>query len=76
MHQLNIIFQLSRLNLKIDLINEKVEVYVKDRLSDLFGIFVTGIDISAIEVDKDNQAYLELKRITKDITRAKLKLNF
>ncbi len=27
---------------KIDLINEKVELYVKDRLSDLFGIFVTG----------------------------------
>ena len=57
---------------KIDLINEKVELYVKDRLSDLFGIFVTGIDISAIEVDKDNQAYLELKRITKDITASKV----
>lgn len=57
---------------KIDLINEKVELYVKDRLSDLFGIFVTGIDISAIEVDKNNEAYLELKRITKDITTSKV----
>jgi len=57
---------------KIDIINEKVEIYVKDRLSDLFGIFVTGIDISAIEVDKDNQAYLELKRITKDIAASKV----
>ncbi|MDP2425525.1 MAG: SPFH domain-containing protein [Candidatus Izemoplasmatales bacterium] len=57
---------------KIDLISEKVEIYVKDRLSDLFGIFVTGFDISAIEVDKDNQAYLELKRVTKEITAKKV----
>jgi membrane protease subunit (stomatin/prohibitin family) len=57
---------------KIDLISEKAELYIKDRISDLFGIFVTGIDISAIEVDKDNQAYLELKRITKDITASKV----
>ncbi len=53
---------------KIDLINEKIELQVKERLEELFGVFVTGIDINAIEVDKDNQAYLELKRITKDIT--------
>ncbi len=57
---------------KIDIINDKVELYVKDRLSDLFGIFVTGIDISAIELDKDSEAYLELKRITKDITANKV----
>ncbi|MBU1143459.1 MAG: SPFH domain-containing protein [Firmicutes bacterium] len=56
---------------KIDLINEKVELYVKDRLSDLFGISITGIDISSIEVDKENESYTELKRITKDITTNK-----
>jgi membrane protease subunit (stomatin/prohibitin family) len=56
---------------KIDLINEKVELYVKDRLSDLFGISITGIDISSIEVDKENESYTELKRITKDITMNK-----
>lgn len=56
---------------KIDLINEKVELYVKDRLLDLFGISVKGIDISAIEVDKENEAYIELKRVTKDITASK-----
>lgn len=57
---------------KIDQISEKSELFIKDRLSDLFGISVTGIDISAIEVDKDNQAYLELKKITKDITASKI----
>ncbi|MGD9761562.1 MAG: SPFH domain-containing protein [Candidatus Izemoplasmatales bacterium] len=56
---------------KIDLINEKVELYVKDRLLDLFGISVTGIDINAIEVDKNNESYIELKRVTKDITTIK-----
>lgn len=56
---------------KIDFINEKVELYVKDRFLDLFGISVTGIDISAIEVDKDNESYIELKRVTKDISTIK-----
>lgn len=56
---------------KIDLINEKVELYVRDRLSDLFGISITGIDISSIEVDKENESYIELKRVTKDITTIK-----
>ena len=56
---------------KIDLINEEVELYLRDRLSDLFGISVTGIDINAIEVDKENDAYIELKRVTKDITTSK-----
>lgn len=53
---------------KIDLINEKAELYIKDRLSDLFGISVIGIDLSAIEVDKNHESYVELKRVTKDIT--------
>lgn len=57
---------------KIDLINEKVELYVKDRLADLYGISVTGIDLSAIEVNKDNEAYIELKRVTKNITASKV----
>jgi hypothetical protein len=56
---------------KIDLINEEAELYLRDRLSDLFGISVTGIDINAIEVDKENDAYIELKRVTKDITTSK-----
>lgn len=56
---------------KIDLITEKVELFLKDRLSDLFGISVTGLDISSIDVDKENESYTELKRITKDITAVK-----
>jgi hypothetical protein len=38
-----------------------------------------GIDIIAIEVDKENESYIELKRVTKDITAIKTEtelLNF
>ena len=57
---------------KIDLINEEAEMYVTERLAELFGISVIGIDLSAVEVDKNNEAYTELKRITKDISAAKV----
>lgn len=56
---------------KIDLINEKIELYVKDRLLELLGISVTGLDINSIEVDKNNESYIELKRVTKDVTKIK-----
>lgn len=56
---------------KIDLINEKVELLVKDRLAELFGVAITGVDLDAIEVDKGHKDYIELKRITKDITTGK-----
>lgn len=57
---------------KIDLINEKCELLIKERLAELFGISVTGVDISTIEIDKESESYLELKRITKDITTSQL----
>lgn len=53
---------------KVDFINEKVELNVKERLAEIFGILVTGIDISTIEVDKDSEAYRQLSKITKDFT--------
>lgn len=53
---------------KIDFINEKIELNLKDRLDDIFAVHVTGVDINAIELDTNNESYLELKKITKDIT--------
>lgn len=54
---------------KLDLINESVEIKLKDKMAETFGINVTGFDISAIELDKSSDAYQELKRITKDIDK-------
>ncbi|WP_264229468.1 SPFH domain-containing protein [Acholeplasma laidlawii] len=58
---------------KIDLINEKVELNLKDRLNDIFSVHVTGVDIAAIELDTNDESYLELKKITKDIATGKVK---
>lgn len=60
---------------RIDFINEKMELNVKERMSENFGICVTGIDINTIEIDKDSNSYLELKRITKDITAKQVEIN-
>lgn len=57
---------------KIELINEKSEFFIKERLAELFGISVTGVDINTIEIDKESESYVELKRITKDITKSQL----
>jgi len=60
---------------KIDLINEKAEMKIKDRVSELFGVRVTGVDISAIEIDKESDSYLELKRVTKDLATRQAEAN-
>lgn len=60
---------------KIDLINEKAELNVKDRLNENFGVTVTGLDINSIEIDKESESYLELKHITKEMTTKQAEIN-
>ncbi len=60
---------------KIDLISEKAELNIKERIKELYGVKVTGIDINAIDIDKESDAYLELKSITKNITQRQVEAN-
>ncbi|MBQ7994823.1 MAG: SPFH domain-containing protein [Bacilli bacterium] len=60
---------------KIDIVSEKAELYIKERLAENYGITVTGLDISSIEIDKESESYLELKHITKDITTKQAEIN-
>ncbi|OPZ34281.1 MAG: hypothetical protein BWY98_01130 [Tenericutes bacterium ADurb.BinA155] len=60
---------------KIDLINEKAELLVKDRLNADFGVAVTGLDLSAIDVDKESQAYQDLAKVTKEVVSRKSEAN-
>ncbi len=60
---------LINISSKIGLINETVELKIKDRMSEVFGIECTGFEISAIELDKESEAYGELKAITKDLQK-------
>ncbi len=66
---------LIQIESKIDLINDKVEFNIKERLYEDFGITVTGFDITAIEIDKESEGYLELKRVSKDITTKKAEID-
>lgn len=52
---------------KIDEISEVLEARLKDRL-DEFGVKMKHIDISAIEIDKESDAYREVKGLTGGIT--------
>ena len=55
---------------KISEINDSVELFIKDRFVEDFGVTVTGVDISALEIDKTSEDYMSLLSITKDITTA------
>lgn len=52
---------------KIDEISEFLETKLKDRI-DEFGVKMKHLDIGAIEIDKDSDAYQQVKSLTGDIT--------
>lgn len=52
---------------KIDEISEVLEGKLKDRL-DEFGVKMRHLDISSIDIDKDSEAYQEVKELTGGIT--------
>lgn len=45
-------------------INERVEGYLKPRIENDFGVNLKGLDISALEIDKDCLYYEELRQLT------------
>ena len=57
---------------KIGLINDVAELNIKDRLRENFGVDVSGVDISAVEIDKTSEGYRQLMSVTKDITATKI----
>lgn len=54
---------------RINDITMKAEYKLRGRINDVFAIKVTGLEINAIDLDKDTDEYRELKAITKDIVR-------
>ena len=57
---------------KTGLINDVVEMNIGDRLKEKFGVIVSGVDISAIEIDKSSDGYRHLMSVTKDVTTAQV----
>lgn len=64
---------LVQIETKIAEINDMIEYDVKDRLRENFGVEVSGLDISAIELDKSSDSYKQLMSVTKDVTGATIK---
>lgn len=53
---------------KILEINEVVSNYLKPRLENDFGVNMKGFDLATIEVDKESQGYIELRKVTAEQT--------
>lgn len=51
-------------------INDVIEYDISERLKGSFGVVVSGVDISAIEIDKSSDGYRQLMAITKNVTTA------
>ena len=52
-------------------INDAIEYDISERLKESFGVLVSGVDISAIEIDKASDGYRQLMAVTKDIATTK-----
>lgn len=51
-------------------IHDVVESQIAERLSRDFGVAVSGVDISAIELDKTSDGYRQLMSVTRDVEQA------
>ena len=58
---------------KIAQINDIVELDIKERFKENFGVVVSGVDIGAIEIDKSSDGYRQLMSVTKDVASATVK---
>ncbi|MCD7919850.1 MAG: SPFH domain-containing protein [Clostridiales bacterium] len=57
---------------KTSIINDAVEYDVAQRLRETFGVSVSGVDISAIEIDKTSDGYRHLMAVTRDIAATRV----
>lgn len=54
-------------------INDIVELNIKERFKENFGVVVSGVDIGTIEIDKSSDGYRQLMSVTKDVASATVK---
>ena len=62
-----------QLESKLSEINDTIEYDLKQRLSEDFGVIVSGVDIGAIEIDKSSEGYRQLMAVTKDLSTSTAK---
>ena len=54
-------------------INDAIEFDIAERLKETFGVTVSGVDISAIEIDKSSEGYRQLMSVTRELSGAAAK---
>lgn len=54
-------------------INDAIEFDIAERLKETFGVTVSGVDISAIEIDKSSEGYRQLMSVTRELSGATAK---
>lgn len=54
-------------------INDVIEYDIRERMKEDFGVVVSGVDVSAIEIDKTSEGYRQLMSVSKDISSATIK---
>ena len=64
---------LIQIETKTAQINDVIEYNIGERLKEDFGVEVSGVDISAIEIDKTSPGYRQLMSVTKDVVGATVK---
>ncbi len=64
---------LVQIESKIAQMNDVIELYLKDRLEEGFGVTVSGVDIGAIDVDKSSDEYRQLMAVTKEHSSATIR---
>lgn len=55
---------LVQMERKIDIINERIESKLRNRLCNDFGVNLKAVDIDAIDVNKESPYYMELRNLT------------
>ena len=58
---------------KTKLITELIEEELEERFYKDFGVKISGVDLSAIDIDKESEQYLTLKSVTQDVITATIK---
>lgn len=64
---------LVQIESKTSLINDSIEFDISERFRDEYGVVISSVDISAIELDKTSEAYTQLLSVTRDIEGATVK---
>ncbi len=63
----------TQMDRKILQISDLIEQYIKPRFQNDFGVTVSAVDISTIDIDKSSSGYKELMSLTKDMQTETMK---